>query len=369
MKIQGISTADTALISLLILHHDHFGAYLKREITLIELQKRLSKAYKDIPSEFSLTQADFTKMLWALFIARASTLSKVSQQRRIYQPYLNFVQLDCTSLQWIETLHEQIHSRESSIKPITKVKISSGKLEQFNVPEFWSLDDAIFKQQLQHLIEDKQFPFDFSSLAEFSCGHGHTPEGNPVNLLEHTQDVICGVFGGFGLNTSITVQNMSSTQIKKVLRIAALFHDSGKTEGRDGHIKRSAANAETSLKQAKKLWDVTDDEIAIIKHIILSNDLFGKYFQRHSQMSFEDLQTALGKAYTAFQKDIKDLKISEGDFRKLLFTLWIADASTLSIVNKKKADLYKPLTKMLDSMDYMKLAEVQNIKDTLAKNA
>ena len=230
--------------------------------------------------------------------------------------------------------------------------------------DLWDSDDAAFKQQVVQLVQNKTFPYDFTALASFKAGHGHKADGTPVNLLEHTLDVICGNFGGFGLNTSITVQNLSQPQIRKILRIAALFHDSGKTLGRDGHIERSAEIAVRELYKDKERWNVSNEEILLIKHLILSNDLFGLYLRGSSRMSSQELQTALQNAYQSLQKDGK-VDISENDFRKLLFTLWIADSSTLTVVNRRTAYLYEPLHQELDTLDYGSLDRLHALKSAI----
>ena len=114
MKLQGISHVDAVLVSLLILHHQHFGEFLKGKISLEQLEQRLTAAYKEIPLDVAPTKADFTKMLWALFTARASTLRKVQEMGQHYQTYLDFEKLDCTMLNWINDLREQIRAAPSS---------------------------------------------------------------------------------------------------------------------------------------------------------------------------------------------------------------------------------------------------------------
>ena len=52
------------------------------------------------------------------------------------------------------------------------------------------------------------------------------------------------------------------------------------------------------------------------------------------------------------------LKLSEVDFRKLAFALWIADASTLAAVNKKNRAVYRPLFEKLDQLNFMGLSEI-----------
>ncbi len=278
-------------------------------------------------------------MLWALFAARASTLKKVQSMRQRFEQALDMAKLDCSDLNWVKKL-----------RPLSAL---------------WDSDDGAFKEQVSQMA----FPFDFKILANHPAGHGHKPDRSKVNLLEHTLDVVCGHFGGFGLNTDVTVSGMGQPQVRKVLRLAALFHDAGKVSGREGHIERSAEMAVKELYKAKDKWDVTDEEILLIKHLILSNDLYGQYLRGSSTMKHVELLKLLDEAFNTMQKDDVPQKISPQGFRKLLLALWLADASTLSIVNKERGDLYRPLHKEIDDLDYATLERIYLVKDQISKGA
>jgi hypothetical protein len=250
---------------------------------------------------------------------------------------------------------------------VTPPTVNNTQSNQNDAPKeltMWDLDDESFKEQLPKFVDAQKMPFDFRPFANFPCGHGHTAEGKPVTLLQHTLDVICGNFGGFGLNTSVHCNSLKPAQVKKVLRLVALFHDSGKTDGRKDHIGRSAEIAVKALSTAKDAWGVSDEEIVLIKHIILSNDLYGQYLKGSSKMSMPQLQEQLTIAYSNLQKEC-DLNITVAEFRKLMFAFWIADASTLKVVNRDRVDLYKPLFQEADKHDYDKLDGLENIKSLM----
>ena len=332
---------------MLILHHEHFGDFLRGKISYEELQKRITEAYQQLPKDSDVSQANFTKMLWALFTARASTLRKVQESRQNYQTFLDLPKLDCSNLDWVRVLRERI-----SGAPTPAIQTQA-----MQIAPLWDCDDETFKQQVAKLVGQKAFPYDFSALAASKAGHGHKADGTEVNLLEHTLDVICGNFGGFGLNTHLTIAGMSTFRIRKILRIAALFHDSGKIHGRAGHIEGSAEIAVQSLSKAKEIWNVNDEEIQLIKQLIINNDLFGQFLKGRSEIDHRQLLAAISKAYAS-----QPLPVSEVDFRKLMFALWIADASTLKVVNHERGHLYRPLHRDLDTLDYDVLGRVYTLK-------
>lgn len=57
------------------------------------------------------------------------------------------------------------------------------------------------------------------------------------------------------------------------------------------------------------------------------------------------------------------------DLRKLMFALWIADSSTLKVVNQEKRHLYAPIYRDLDTLDYDVLGRLYTLKyDILEEN-
>lgn len=172
--------------------------------------------------------------------------------------------------------------------------------------------------------------------------------------------------GGFGLKTDIFISSLTSQHTRKILRLAALFHDSGKLMGREGHIERSADMAEKAL-LSSQLWNVTYDEIQLIKVLILHNDVIGQYFKGRSVMTAQELISQLDQAYQVLHNQVVALKINKIDFCKLMFSLWIADASTLSIVNKTRAQHYRPLFEKMDDLDFINLKELIAAKSAFAR--
>ena len=228
---------------------------------------------------------------------------------------------------------------------------------------FGSLNDRNFKTIVEKLLPNLPYPFE--SFNNHSAGHGRKPNGKAVNLLEHTLEVICGQFGGFGLKTELTLQGLSIAQIRKVLRLAALFHDSGKIHGRKGHIAGSAQIARMEFEKDPAARDLSPDELLLIESLILNNDAFGEYYM--GKIDIDDLQHHLHKSYQSLK--FKTVKLSEVHYRKLLFALWIADASTLTTVSRKNQYLYGPLSQNLDQLDFIKLSEISSVGDTVRPEA
>jgi hypothetical protein len=202
----------------------------------------------------------------------------------------------------------------------------------------------------------------------WDAGHGHTPGGKPLHP-GHTLNVIRGNLGGFELNTSLTIETLKPAQIKKVLRIAALFHNAGVEEGDRDEIERSAENAGRALSEAKDIWNVAAEEIGLIRHLILSNNIYGLYLRRSSKMSFQKFQQKLSVAYQNLQKESALITISEAGFRKLMFALWMASVSTSSVVNRETAHLYRPLYQELDTLNYEKLGHLYQLKESIHKGS
>lgn len=169
------------------------------------------------------------------------------------------------------------------------------------------------------------------------AGHGHDVDtGKETTLWGHHVLVLTGKDEmSFGLRTDILQEH------KKHLRLAALLHDSGKlvfqgetpTFVRDQHVPRSSEYARTLLKEQKALFGIDDDDIELIASLILYNDLFGRYFKGH--ISYEQLEVEIRTAFDALPASFKNTKASEKLYHELLFTLYLADASTLSIVRHK----------------------------------
>ncbi|MBS0620907.1 MAG: HD domain-containing protein [Verrucomicrobia bacterium] len=219
--------------------------------------------------------------------------------------------------------------------------------------------DLDFKKDLE--ISLPYFPGDFPALRRFDAGHGTKANGTPVNLLEHTVEVICGKFGGFGLKSEIGISTLPMETVKKVLRISALFHDIGKMYGRKGHITNSARIAGHTLPS----WGLNKLEITLIQNIIAYNDFFGSYLARRSCMTFPELLARLSKGY----ERLGQTELAERDYRKMLFSLWIADASTLRVVNSERRHLYHPIFERLDELNYETLEEILQLKqDILGMN-
>lgn len=86
------------------------------------------------------------------------------------------------------------------------------------------------------------------------------------------------------------------------------------------------------------------------------------FLKGRSEMSIEQLKQGLFSSYHSLLNEVPNINLSEKDFRKLMFSLWIADASTLSIVNKKRRDFYIPLYQKIDTLDFDSLEKIVDLR-------
>lgn len=198
----------------------------------------------------------------------------------------------------------------------------------------------------------EQFPYDFKELANFPAGHGTKEDETAVNLFEHTLEVIFGRFGGFGLKDDLLLQSRSPTSTRLILRFAALFHDVGKRVTYSiKHIDESCKIARKALTPFVETGDLESDELDLITSIILSNNIFGTYFTSNRPDAFEKLEKHFWYAHEACSEQELQTSIASEDYLLLLFSLWIADASTLKAVNETHREIYYYLFQNMTTID------------------
>lgn len=319
-KVLKLSDEEVKLIECLV-HHQHlFNGYvagLKRRLTLQQLHATLKTAHQEFASV--LSYADFNRLLWVLYLAGASTRTAVhTEHANVYRPYWEvdrLQRLDFTSLEFLRTLRAEW---KKSISLPSTTKLPKLLLEG---------TDAEFAQGLETAALAIGIPVETWNKISNNHGRLKLDPSQRLTLWQHTADVVAPSYGlgGFGLRTDgIAVAGWNPAEVRKVLRLAALYHDSGKaTEEstsceREGHEERSAACVRTALAR-----HLPQDQVDIVAKLIEINSLFGACFLK--KIRPHEVYAKLNEAYEGLRKK----SIVREDFIKLAWILYLADASTL----------------------------------------
>lgn len=227
-------------------------------------------------------------------------------------------------------------------------------LSDFNDAEF-TLYQKTFFHMMNPEIQDMQHKFN-------NQGRKLTADQQivPVTILEHTQEVIAGQYGGLGLNTSFS-SKMPLPYQRKILRLAALFHDIGKLTDAPlaDHIQHSVEKASAILKNYHRFYGITLNDIPLILTLIQHNDIFGHYTHSKSLLTLSAVKDTLVRLHAHLQQ--QKIEITYPEFCQLLLSLYLADASTLKVVQRHKA-LYQNLYSDLAFLDYEHLTWLQELK-------
>lgn len=215
---------------------------------------------------------------------------------------------------------------------------------QFDPTQLWQLSDGEFKEK-HLLILASQLDIPLDDWLKVGAGHGRIRNSHsPASLWHHHLYVCCHYPEmGFGVCTfAMTLQSIE--WVRKILRTAALLHDSGKLLYQEGiptfshnhHEQRSASYAGAVLRSHSEQLDLSTWEIALIETLIQYKDFFGEYLQE--KISFERLQHIIADGFQQWQDKVPEEQkgLAENlcfiDFVKLHFSLYLADASTLKKV-------------------------------------
>ena len=324
-KALNLSPGEVKLIECLSRSHHAYHGYvagLKRRLTLEKLHSMLKSAHRDLLKDhpdLALSYADFNRMFWALYLARASTRAAVhTEHAGVYRPYWEVDQLqrlDFESLEFLRTLRGE-WKKSVALPPAEIVP----KLLQEGT-------DAEFAQDLEASARALGIPVESWNKIANNHGRLKSDPSKRLTLWQHTADVVAPSYGlgGFGLRTDgITVAGWDPAEVRKVLRLAALYHDSGKAAPesascvRKGHEERSAACVRTALAP-----HLPRDHVEIVAALIEINSLFGACFMK--KIRPKEVYAKLDRAYEGLGKK----SISREDFIKLAWILYLADASTL----------------------------------------
>lgn len=77
-------------------------------------------------------------------------------------------------------------------------------------------------------------------------------------------------------------------------------------------------------------------------------------------MNFDELKGALKKAYD----DLHTESLTELEFYRLLFALFLAEASTLRVVNQERAHLFRPI---YDQLPTITLQDIHHLKSSISE--
>lgn len=223
-----------------------------------------------------------------------------------------------------------------------------------------SLEDDVLKKQWQAF--EAALPPILKEMADTPNTHGHIDipgiGRRRVTVLEHTLEVIQGQHGGFGLTTAIVgAPDDCNILIRKSLRIAALFHDIGKQEGPYDHIEKSAKKAGDELSKNPQQYGIEVEDIPLITALIRDNDLFYKFTGRDSTMRIEDVGSELQKSHAASKSNI-----AFEVYCRMLLNLYLADSSTLTVVQKRRA-IYR--TYITSDICFTNLFWLSQLKESL----
>jgi hypothetical protein len=226
----------------------------------------------------------------------------------------------------------------------TRWEIARNLVEESMPPGYFMLPDRALAEAPDSLFAEllprtmSLMPKSLKSALSRPNNHGRTRAGKRHTIGEHTMEVITGNELAFGLYTDVEIKDWKPEEVRRVLRLAALLHDSGKKEGCDAnHVLRSSGRAERLLMKCKHYLGIRKREIPVILALIEDNDRFGLYLQ--GLISKDEI----------FQR--KEPPFNRNEWGRLLFTLFMADASTLKVVSAKR-ELYMSLRKQLNTLDF-----------------
>ena len=192
--------------------------------------------------------------------------------------------------------------------------------------------------------------------------HGRKAGKVRVTVFEHTVEGFLGECGGVGLKTDdLKLTSIDLGVARKISQLALFFHDTGKstelyqeTKGMQSfetklsgyfndflknleskqliyHQERSAYIARRYLGMQKCL---SPFDVDLITAIILHHDIFGKLIrQKISVDGFgSQVKDIVGKLREQYGEGVINLQ----DFTRLLYSVYLADASTLKVVQRHK---------------------------------
>lgn len=162
-----------------------------------------------------------------------------------------------------------------------------------------------------------------------------------VTVWEHTLEVINGARGSLGLFTQICRDSKENKKLALYLRLAALFHDSGKVIDRGPeHTNHSIQIARTNLSQNQLEYDLSNDEIEVVLVLIRYNDVFARYTHPKSKLQLKDITSHTRKIYKDYIEN--RVSINYHTFMRMLLSLYLADATTVGAV-KQSIQIYKSI--------------------------
>jgi hypothetical protein len=193
---------------------------------------------------------------------------------------------------------------------------------------------------------------------QITNSHGRLMEGTSItsvlpSLWQHVVDTIRRQFcrNGWGLRTDgITVNGWSEQDVRKVLRAAMLFHDIGKADTENARANRSG-NRERSTDQVQRIlaknYLISQGQREVIASIVEVYAQYGEFLRGNIQ--WNELSEALMVAHVSIDAGV--IEISEQDFRKLTWLVFVSDVSTIGLVASLMR-FYPKLSAVNDVLDF-----------------
>lgn len=243
------------------------------------------------------------------------------------------------------------------------------RLEVVERDDVLTLNDATFKKRASHSFEH-YFSDIFETLSNTRNTHGRDHRGKRINVARHTSETMTGRDEHVGLTADCYPPHS-----RKLMRLALFLHDAGKDDRYNNnhlfehyqlqaepqtvcceyfsemtkdlcapikhkqHVFASLLIARRALLIKQEDLELSNDDIDLISMIIVHNDLFGEFFQNH--ITLETLQSRVKGAFDCL-KQLPEFKLSESEFIQILYSVYFADAGTVSTVRRN----FSPLTEL-----------------------
>lgn len=251
-----------------------------------------------------------------------------------------------------------------------------------------TVEDATFKQRAKPAFKH-YFTDIFATLEKTRNTHGRDEHGTRINIARHTLETITGRDTHVGLQA-----DGYSPKVRKLLRLALFLHDAGKDDRsktnhlfeqhleydepqtvcvdyfaemtmnlrapirHKQHVFASLLIARRALLLQQEGLQISHDDIDLISMIIVHNDLFGRYFQH--RIDFEKLQATIQEAFARVQQ-LPEFQLSEIEFIQMLYSVYFADAGTVSDVRRN----FGPLIELKQNI--MQANDTENLWDSIQR--
>jgi hypothetical protein len=166
----------------------------------------------------------------------------------------------------------------------------------------------------------------------------------PMTLYEHTLDALFGICSGTGISL------LDDEYLNKLMIITTIYHDSGKLECK-GHD-----HDEISCRIVKDETSLMENEKSLIRNALIDKNLF---YNRHVT-----IEQSIENVKSAFEEHEEKYGLSKNVSFRFVFSLFLADSTTLFMVyNKNKSqldDYHKNINSLIIESDLEPIIELFN---------